>query len=299
MIKTILAAIAVSCLAVAASAQVSFDQGVDVKAAISQAAASDVAVPAVPAATRGTYDRDCVRFRFGPSDEEITSRKVYLRSTELETVCHTVMVPGPDGTQVPHQSCHEQAGMTWHRYAQIKVNPRELFPWERDVFEVCLRGPWLDIYGRDTAYRYDAKREGSSYDTLFTLTAREKTPMDPDEEGVSYAGFSYVDGKFVFKASDKWAKEYAGEKIVIKVDLYKDNWWIFDGYRGSKEFTFDASEGYEMSFTEDDLAKPEVEDDMDDFRGASKYYLKWGFTRVGKISTDDFVKKGKTPTITR
>jgi hypothetical protein len=32
-------------------------------------------------------------------------------------------------------------------------------------------------------------------------------------------------------------------------------------------------------------------------RGAKKYFLKWGFKRVGTISKDNFVKKDKTPVI--
>ncbi|OGR62246.1 MAG: hypothetical protein A2X31_11860 [Elusimicrobia bacterium GWB2_63_22] len=318
MKKAIFAALVFTGFIAAANAQVDFNRGFEVKDVISQAVSADLAIPAAPAAKIGHYSRDCARFSFGPSGEAITSEKVYLRSTEYETVCHTqyvqqchtVMVPGPNGTQVPSQSCHmvpvqncyERPGMTWSQYGQIKVEVRKLLPWERENFEVCLQGPWMDLYVNAAAYKYSAKREGN-YDTLFVLTPQYKVAMKADENGINYGNFAYADGKFVFQVNDKWAKEYAGEKVAIKVDLYSEGWWVFDGYKGSKEFTFDVAEGYTMTFNEKDLEKPAAEDntyrDGDDDRAAKKYFLKWGFKRVGAISKDNFVKKDKTPVITK
>jgi len=54
-----------------------------------------------------------------------------------------------------------------------------------------------------------------------------------------------------------------------------------------------------MTFDEKDLEKPAVEDNRDDDRAAKKYFLKWGFKRVGAISKDNFMKKDKTPVITK
>ena len=297
MKKVLFAALAVAGLTAAAHAQVDFDRGVNINEVISQAVSADLAIPAVPAADRGTYSRDCVRFTFGPEDSGALTQKIYLRSTESNTVCHTVMQPGPNGTQVPVQHCYEQPGMTWTRYGQIKMGDRKLFPWERESFDMCLQGPWLELYVNAAGYRYTAERQGSTYDTLFVLTPHEKAAMKADADGVNYADFSFSDGKFVFKASDKWAKEYAGEKVAIKVELYRDNALFFDTFKGEKEFIFDAAEGYEMAFTEEDLAKPEA--DNDPMRGAKKYFLKWGFKRLGSISKDNFVKKDKTPTISK
>ena len=105
--------------------------------------------------------------------------------------------------------------------------------------------------------------------------------------------------------NDKWASEYAGEKTAVKVELYKDGFWFFDSYKGKKEFTFDAAAGYAISFAEGELdtsksfgldndpSKSFVPGEMTR-GGASKYYLKWGFRRVGKISTDKFVDKDST-----
>lgn len=291
MKKVIFAAAAAVGFAAAASAQVSFDQGASLNGFIEQAVTSDVQVPlALPSRTHTT--RDCVRFAFGPEDSGALTQKVYLRSQEYVTECHTTV--GPNNQ--PVQNCSERPGMTWYEYGQIKMAERTLLPWEKESFDMCLQGPWLDLYVNAAGYRYTAKREGGPGYTLFTLAAHEKTAMKADADGLNYADLSYADGKYTFKATDKWAKEYAGEKVTIKVELYKDNALFFDTFKGEKEFTFDAAETYTMTFSENELTTPEPADPMND-RGAKKYFLKWGFKRVGTISKDNFVKKDKTPVI--
>ena len=292
MKKLILAVFVSAGLLAAAHAQVKFDQGVNVKEIISQAHNSDLALPA-PALSRGSYSRDCARFSFGPSDAEMLSQKVWLRSTEYVTECHTVMQPGPNGTMVPVQNCYERPGMSWNQTGQIKMMPRKLLAWEKETFEICLEGPWMRLYVNEAGYKYSGKTEGN-YDTLYTLTAQNKIPMDADENGLSLGAFSYADGKYTLTVSDKWAKEYAGEKTAIKVDLYKDNSNWFDGFKGTKEFAFDAAEGYTMSFAAADLDTSKAGFDPET-RGAKKFYVKWGFKRLGVISKDNFVKKGETP----
>ncbi len=293
MKKLLLAAVAATGLLAAANAQVNFDQGADLRAFVDQAVGSDVQVPmALPGRSHTT--RDCVRFTFGPEDSGVLSQRVYLRSQEYVTECHTTV--GPNNQPVQH--CGERPGHSWYEYGQIKMADRALLPWEKESFDMCLQGPWLDLYVNAAGYRYSAKRSGKPGYTLFTLTSHERTPMKADEDGVSYADFAFRDGKFVFKASDKWAREYAGEKIAIKVELYKDNALFFDTFKGEKEFIFDAADAYVMAFSEEELAKPEA-DPADGLRGAKKYFLKWGFKRLGAISKDNFVKKGKTPAIAK
>ncbi|MCM2266637.1 MAG: hypothetical protein NDI60_02560 [Elusimicrobiales bacterium] len=292
MKKAILAATAAFGLAAAASAQVNFDQGVSVNDFVGQAVSADVQVPlALPGRTHTT--RDCVRFTFGPEDSGALTQKVYLRSQEYVTECYTTV--GPNNQPVQH--CSERPGMTWYEYGQIKMADRALLPWEKESFDMCLQGPWLDLYLNAAAYRYSAKRESKPGYTLFTLTSHERTPMKADEDGLSYADFSYADGKYTFKVTDKWAKEYAGENVAIKVELYKDNAVFFDTFKGEKEFSFAAAEGYTMTFAESELTRPEPADPVSGDRGAKKYFLKWGFKRLGVISKDNFVKKDKTPSV--
>ena len=297
MIKTILAAAVSFGLLSAADAQVNFDQGVSIDSFVSQAANPELAAPA-PRLARTYTSRDCARFSFGPGDNEMLSERVWLRSQEYVTECHTVMQPGPNGGTVPVQTCYERPGMVWSQAGQIKILPRKLFAWERETFELCLEGPWMDLFVHEAGYKYSVRRVGS-YDALFELSPKNKIAMRSDENGLDFGAFSYAGGKYTFKVSDKWAKEYAGEKVSIKVDLFRNHANWFDGYRGSKEFTFDAAGGYEMSFSEEDLEMPELPDGVSGGhdRGVKKYYLKWGFKRLGSISKDNFVKKGETPSI--
>ncbi|MBI4656030.1 MAG: hypothetical protein HY746_04680 [Elusimicrobia bacterium] len=289
---------------------VNFDQGVDVKAAVEEAVSNDVIQPdKYIGHTR--YTRDCARFTFGPSDTEIMSEKVWLNSIEYVEECYPTgggnipghYVPGPNGQQGtyipggsygPGYHCYERPGNSWRQAGQVNIKPRKLLPWERETFEVCLEGPWMNLYVDEGAYKYAIRKVGN-YDTLFELSPQHKIAMKPDLNGINMVEFSYnpENKTYKFAVKDEWAKEYSGEKTAIKVELYKSvqNW--FDTYKGVKEFTFDATPSYEMSFTEKDLEQPQNDNPAFD-RGPKKYYLKWGFKRIGSISKDTFMKKGKT-----
>ena len=127
--------------------------------------------------------------------------------------------------------------------------------------------------------------------------------MLPDPDGINYTEFSYnkETKKYIFKLSDKWAQEYAGEKVKIKIELKKDiaNW--FDSSLGTKEYIFDVASNYYIEFFEDELEKPETTNPDDDiYRSNDKlfetkgFYLNWGFARIGNISKDKLIDKGKT-----
>ncbi|HNT98736.1 MAG TPA: hypothetical protein PKK31_10775, partial [Elusimicrobiales bacterium] len=262
--KRILIAAVLLGFAAAAKAEINFDQGVDVKAAIEQASEKSADLPVADRYIgHSRYTRDCVRFGFGPSDTEQLSEKVWLRSQEYIEDCHTNYVQqchtvtGANGqpqqvcNTVPQTHCWERPGQSWREAVQVKVEARKLFPWERDSFEVCLEGPWSRLYVNQAAYKYSVSKTGN-YDTLYTLTPGKKVAMDPDKNGLEAVEFSLENGKYTFKVNDKWAKEYAGEKVAIKVDLYRQISFWPDSYKGEKEFVFDAANGYEMTFTEKD-----------------------------------------------
>ena len=295
MKKSIVIAVSVlGVFAAAVNAQVNFDQGVSVQAAIEQAVNADLSLPeADKYISHAYYTRDCVGFSFGPGDNEIMSDKVRLQSTEYVRECYTTGNP-------PVQNCYERPGQTWRKTVQLNIKSRKLFPWENETFEACLEGPWMDLYVDEAAYKYSVKRIGN-YDTLFELTPHNKIAMKPDVDGLEAGEFSYNAGtkKYTFKVNDKWAKEYAGEKVAIKVELYKDNPNWFATFKGEKEFPFDAAPSYGMTFAESELVIPDNSPDNNpvdnnSFKGPKKFYLKWGFKRIGAISKDTFIKKGKT-----
>ncbi len=279
-------------------AEIDFDRG------SSDVIKKDIVSAPVPGVRYGIpgsvrYTRDCARFTFGPADGEIISDKVSLRSDEYRTECYTVYLPGPNGQQVPQQHCYEQYVMTYRRQAQINIKPRKLLPWEKETFEVCLEGRWMNIYTVEAAYKYQIKQEGYS-DTLFELYPQYKIPMNPDLDGLNYSEFSYNKDtkKYTFIVNDKWFNEYAGEKVYIKIELKKEiaNW--FDSSLGSKEYIFDAAPQYIMQFSEDELVKPQNNGE-ESYRGeklfgTKGFYIKWGFKRIGNISKDTYMNKGET-----
>ncbi len=284
--------------------EVNFDAGVSKDKLIQEA--GKLSIPDVRYGIPGSirYTRDCARFNFGPSDGEVTSDKIWLRSEEYITDCYITYVPGPNGQQLPQQHCYEGPGMTYRSQAQINIKSRKLYPWEKEIFEVCLEGSRLDIYTIEAAYKYKITRNGYN-DVLFVLYPERKIPTKPDLDGLNYTEFSYdkETKKYTFKVSDKWAKEYAGEKVYIKIELKKDkaNW--FDSSLGIKEYTFNISDNYTMEFSEDELVKPQYDNDNDSYKGGEKlfetrgYYLKWGFKRIGEISKDTYMDKGETSRI--
>ncbi|MCX7905686.1 MAG: hypothetical protein N2446_03175, partial [Elusimicrobiales bacterium] len=239
-------------------------------------------------------------FNFGPSDNELISEKVRLRSHEYRTECYTTYVTGPNGEQIPQQYCYERLYMTYHRQAQIVIKPRKLWPWERESFEVCLEGSWLDLYVIEAGYKYKIKQVGYS-DTLFELYPEKKIPMKPDIDGLNYVEFNYnkETKKYTFVIKDKWAREYNGEKVYIKIELKKDISGWFDSYIGFKEYTFGVADEYRIEFGEDELIKSKDNEETL-YRNDEKlfenrgYYIKWGFKRIGEISKDTYIDKGET-----
>ncbi|KAF0124312.1 MAG: hypothetical protein FD189_2481 [Elusimicrobia bacterium] len=294
-------------LAPANAAEIDFDRGADVKAAIESSSERSAELPAADKYLgHSRYTRDCARFSFGPAAGEHLSERVRLSSTEFVEYCYNTgpagghYVPGPNGTPghyVPAgpsgHHCVERPGQTWYESARVLVKARDLKPWEREAVEVCLEGPFMDLRVLEGGYKYSVRKTGN-YDTLFELTPGKRTPMSPDKEGLYEADFRHENGKYHFTVSDKWGGEYAGEKVAIKVELFRDNPNWFDSNKGGKEFVFDAARGYSMEFSEAELDRSKASGQDEEFRGAKKYYLKWGFKRLGSISKDTFVKKGQT-----
>lgn len=207
--------------------------------------------------------------------------------------------PGTQYGQHGTWYCHERVSQTFRATAQLNIAPRQLYPWESESFDVCMEGNRVDLDTRHSPYRYSERREGM-YDITFNLTPNYRTPTAPDSNGLYSTEFSYKEGKFTLRVGDKWASEYAGEKVMVKVELFKDGFLFFNSSKGEKEFNFDASNGYELVFAESDMIKTkEFVDDSNDMRGPKKYYVKWGFRRIGSVSNNEYVNKGSTDKITK
>ncbi|OGR45295.1 MAG: hypothetical protein A2X35_03355 [Elusimicrobia bacterium GWA2_61_42] len=207
--------------------------------------------------------------------------------------------PGNYGNQQGTWYCHERAGRVFQATAQLNVAPRQLYPWESEAFNVCMEADRVELDTRHSPYRYHVDRQGM-YDVTFNLTPNYRTPTAPDSNGLSASSFAFRDDKFVLDVSDRWGGEYAGEKVEIKVELFKDGFLFFNSSQGEKTFTFDVARGYQLAFAEGDLQKTAAfADPGGDLRGPKKFYVKWGFRRVGSISINEYVNKGSTDKITK
>ncbi len=283
--------LAVSTVRTVCASGVDFDQNTDATKIAEQIRGTEVDGENVPAVSDPaevdvsriggrTYTEDCVRFSF-VYEEPLLSEAVWLRSDEYREVCHT----DSNG----NQHCKDQYVRTYRGKAQILIRERELFPWEREVFEVCLKGPWMDIYGLAMAYEYKVDSENREQ---YELIPGEKVPMNPDADGLTLESFTFDTSfeNFVMKVNDKWSDYYAGEQTVITVELMKDVALWFDHTILKKEIVFDASPEYEIHFVD------YVGEFSENLRKA-KYYVKWGFKRKGEISKDKHQKRDSTDKI--
>ncbi|PKM97823.1 MAG: hypothetical protein CVU79_06310 [Elusimicrobia bacterium HGW-Elusimicrobia-3] len=206
---------------------------------------------------------------------------------------------GHYGNQQGTWHCRERRGREFRATAQVNVAPRRMYPWESERFEVCMQADRVELETSHSPYRYYVDRQGL-YDVTFNLTPNYRVPTAPDSAGLYSAAFAFRDGKFTLSVNDRWAREYAGEKVTIKVELMKDGFLFFNSSQGEKEFTFDAANNYELAFAEGDLQKTaDYADASGDLRGPKKFYVKWGFRRVGSVSTGEYVNKGSTDKITK
>ena len=142
------------------------------------------------------------------------------------------------------------------------------------------KGDFRSVPGRPV----DGHLYQGSYNTVYKLTPQEKIPMAPDSAGLAVESFAYnAEAKnFMLDINDIWVDYYQGEQVSINAVLYKDVQLWFDEKIGESDMTFDSADGYVMLFDFGKKLKP------------GKYYVKWGFERIGKVSTDKYIKKGNT-----
>ncbi|MFH1724609.1 MAG: hypothetical protein ABII00_08305 [Elusimicrobiota bacterium] len=247
---------------------------VDVKAIVAQAREAAREDSAEDQGARVAYrsTRDCAYFRFEPNGPAV-SESVVLTSTEYVEECF--------GDR-EHRHCHEVPRYTNRERVQIELRDRkELYPWERETFEACLDGHWLSVYTVSVAHEYSESRVGG----YFTLTAGKKVPMNPDRDGIA-AGAPKVSGAgFVAEFQDRWASYYEGEDVVIKAALYEVVPGWFDRKVAEAEISFPAAGRYAIDFSGET---------GDKLKAGKKYYVYWGFKRIGEISKPTYVKRGKT-----
>jgi hypothetical protein len=270
---------AVAALPVFAAGDASFDQGVDVSALAAQAktaAAHDKTAVTAQAWGGQRYDVECAAVTFGANDKPVSDR-VWLRSQEWVTECAPVGDPRRGGGQ----QCWERPGMSWNEPIQITLQNRPaLLPWERDSFRVCLQGPWVYVDTIEAAYDYRTVSGRNGDDIV--LAAGRRTPESPDPVGV----LADLNAQFKVSFADKWASNYAGEKIVLKMELKKVVKFWPDATVLTKEAAFPVAASYGVDLNQFAAEfKPEA---------GKQYYVKYSIKRVGSISNDRFTRALET-----
>lgn len=239
-----------------------------------------VVKPAHAASRRA--ERDCAILAFEPNGPS-RSEAVWLRSTEWIEECHWRGNPRDGG----HYDCWERPGPTYRRQVQAEIAGRQpTLPWERETFEACLEGPWLSFYKISPAYEYQVRETSEGY---WVLTPGRKIPTDPDPAGITAGALSNAGGSLVLDFADRWASYYgAGEQTQLHVELWRDvpNW--FDPKLAEGDLTFNPAASYRVDFAQ---FNPKLEP-------GKKYYVKWGFKRIGRVSKPKYVKRGKTDSTT-
>ena len=152
------------CCAPCADAAVNFDQGVDLKAAIEQAAASDIQVPNARFPMLTDLTRDCKKITFTQNDP-LVSPEVSLVSYETSQDCQNMGYPAG-------QICFPTS-RTYHETPKITITaPREFKPDQKEVFEVCLWGSFLSLTPVSTAYNYSVNQLLGNFELTPSVPAR-------------------------------------------------------------------------------------------------------------------------------
>lgn len=268
------------------------------------------------APSRVRYSKECRDLPFFPSDTPQSFGRENLSSVEYLEQCyfrpyqegqpngaslHTIepgySYPGFSWNgQAGEWVCREVTGQTFRASAQVNLAPHKLYPWEHETFHVCMEGPKVTVEARNSPYVYRVDQRGNM-DLTLDVTPLHRIRLNPDPEGLSLTAFSYRDGKYTLKVDDKWAAEYAGESVRIRVALMRDG-FFGDHNLGGKDFTFAVSPSYELVFEEGELLTKGFAGFGDDSRKPKKYYVNWGFFRAGSISSGSYVAKGSTGKIT-
>jgi hypothetical protein len=150
--KKIIAAVAmVSAITVSAGAAIDFDKGVDVKSAVEQAQAAASRLPEVKMGIPSYTVPDCRKVEF-TAESPLVSADIRLRSLEMYQNCQNFGAPvGQACTPDPEYN---------NAVTRLTITaPRELKAGQKEVFEVCLTGPFLNLRPVSTVYKYAVKQD--------------------------------------------------------------------------------------------------------------------------------------------
>lgn len=284
VLARVLAVVAVSAVCAAAGGTggaMDFDRGFNVSAAL------EAAAPAVqPAAQAKGFmsklraTKDCSFFTFKAGSPPV-SEPAILKSYVFQKVCKG-------------NRCYDELLRTEKRKTVVSLTgTREIFPWEKDVFSVCLEDTVVSAEVTGASHKYELTKVPGKELYEIKAEAKAKLRMEPDYAGITAESWEFKGktGSLELTLKDKWAAVYGAslaEKTVIKLTVKQENPAWFDGVVFEQELSVAPAELYRLDLSEhaSGLRRP-LED-------GKKYYAQWGFRREGGISKDSFVKGGET-----
>ncbi len=195
-----------------ASAAVNFDQAIDVKAVIRQAAAAEVQVPEARFPMVTDITRDCKKIAFTQNDP-LVSAEVSLTSLETSQDCQNMGYPVGQICTPGYRTYSETPKITI-------MAPRELKPGQKEVFEVCLWGSFLSLKPVSTVYKYSVNQILGNFELTPSVPARAMEAAKSADDTCSLvmdSNYSCIyqckDGSYVSKPSPFGPAPFPGMNI--------------------------------------------------------------------------------------
>lgn len=147
--KTLIMMVSLLAAASLANAQVDFDRGADVGSLIKEASAEPVKLPEARYGIPAYSSRDCKKVEF-TAESPLTSPDISLSSMQMFQDCQNYGSP-------VGQICANRPEYYSETTRVTVTAPRELKPGQKETFEVCLWGQFLQIRPVETVYKYKSK----------------------------------------------------------------------------------------------------------------------------------------------
>lgn len=147
--KIMIAAVSLLAAASMAQAQVSFEQALDIKSFKQQASAVKIELPETKFGIPTYSSRDCKTVEF-TAESPLTSADISLSAMETYQDCQNMGYPAG-------QICFPRTEYFRETTRVIVTAPRELKPGQKEVFEVCLWGRFLNLRPVSAVYKYKTK----------------------------------------------------------------------------------------------------------------------------------------------
>ncbi|MBU2574398.1 MAG: hypothetical protein KKH28_10020 [Elusimicrobia bacterium] len=285
--KGLLAALLAAAFTLPAAAEtaIDFDRGAGLKAVMENLHDGAAGRPSFVIVRNSlSSTRDCKLFTFR-ADDPLVSPPGLLQSSVYQTVC--VEYQGK-------QYCHDELVRTEKRNVTVALRGnRTMLPWERDMFDVCLKDTAVTVEVVEASHRYKIGKKAGPDKYQVEAVAKGKLKTEPDPAGISVDswGLSAQSGGLELALKDKWAAVYGkvkNEKTLIKATLKMEKAHWFDPVIFEKEFILSPADVYGIDFSKYAL---EFKQPLEFGR---KYFVEWGFKRKGNMSKGSFKNGGAT-----